>query len=168
MPSALNFLPTRVALPVFGSTGFKFEMWIEASCFTIPPCGFFAFGFVLLDTMTVQVGQKDVVLQLPVVQVADVEHADGVVGIAVHNDGRFTGGFGSGYVYTYLSSRFLSAVGRKMHLLREVTRQFRWQGKTGTYMRCGGLLMTESRESLREALPEVTEWLRRYACLQRM
>lgn len=50
--------------------------------------------------------------------------------------------------------------GRKMHLLREVTRQFRWQGKTGTYMRCGGLLMTESRESLREALPEVKEWLR--------
>lgn len=33
-------------------------------------------------------------------------------------------------------------------------------GKTGTYMRCGGLLMTESRESLREALPEVKEWLR--------
>ena len=52
----------------------------------------------LACAMTVQVGQKDVVLQLPVVQVADVEHADGVVGIAVHNDGRFTGGFGSGYI----------------------------------------------------------------------
>lgn len=52
----------------------------------------------LACTMTVQVGQKDVILQLPVVQVADVEHADGVVGIAVHNDGRFTGGFGGGYI----------------------------------------------------------------------
>ena len=29
------------------------EMWIEASCFTIPPCGFFAFGFVLLDTILI-------------------------------------------------------------------------------------------------------------------
>ena len=43
----------NLALPVFGSTGFKFEMWIEASCFTIPPCGFFAFGFVLLDTILI-------------------------------------------------------------------------------------------------------------------
>ena len=42
--------------------------------------------------------------------------------------------------------------GRKDALLREVTRQFRWQGKTGTYMRCGGLLMTESRRIFTRSL----------------
>ena len=29
--------PTRVGLPVLGSTKFKFEICIAASCFTIPP-----------------------------------------------------------------------------------------------------------------------------------
>ena len=37
LPSELSLLPTRVGLPVLGSTKFKFEICIAASCFTIPP-----------------------------------------------------------------------------------------------------------------------------------
>ena len=37
LPLAFSLRPIRVGLPDFGSTGFRLEMWMAASFFTIPP-----------------------------------------------------------------------------------------------------------------------------------